>query len=58
MTYRNAQGGGSQAIPMFVFAATLPLDSSKTVASVTLPDVSNSIGSNTSAMHVFAITTG
>jgi hypothetical protein len=42
---------------MYVFATTVPVDSSKTVASVTFPDISNSVGSN-SAMHIFAVTTG
>ncbi len=56
MSYRNVNGGGPQAIPMYVYATTVPVDSSKTVASVTLPDISNTTAST--AMHVFAITTG
>lgn len=58
MTYRNSNSGGSQAITMYVYATTVPIDSSKTVASVTFPDISNSVGSSTSAMHIFAVTTG
>lgn len=58
MSYRNSNGGGSQAITMYVYATTVPIDSTKTVASVTLPDVANSISSNTSAMHIFSIATG
>jgi predicted alpha-1,2-mannosidase len=58
MGYRNADGGGNQAITMYVYATTVPVDSSKTVASVTFPDISNSISSSTSAMHIFAVTTG
>ena len=58
MAYRNADSGGSQAITMYVYATTVPIDSSKTVASVTFPDISASIGSSTSAMHVFDVTTG
>ena len=50
--------GGAQAITMYVYAATVPIDSSKTVASVTFPDVSSAVGESTSAMHVFAVTTG
>jgi len=44
--YRDATDGSSQAINTYVFADTVPVDSSKTVASVTLPaNVSNgSIG--------------
>ena len=58
MTYRNMGSGGSQAITMYVYATTVPIDSSKTVASVTFPNVSNSVGSSTTAMHIFAVTTG
>jgi predicted alpha-1,2-mannosidase len=58
MAYRNADSGGSQQITMYVYATTVPIDSSKTVASVTFPDISSSIGSSTSAMHIFAVTTG
>ena len=58
MSYRNMVSGGSQAITMYVYATTVPVDSSKTVASVTFPDISNTIGSSTSAMHVLAVTTG
>lgn len=58
MGYRNADSGGNQGITMYVFAATVPIDSSKTVASITFPDVSNSVGPNTSAMHIFAVATG
>jgi hypothetical protein len=58
MTYRNMGSGGSQTITMYVYAATVPIDTSKTVASVTFPNVSNSVGSSTTAMHIFAVTTG
>jgi predicted alpha-1,2-mannosidase len=58
MAYRNADSGGSQAITMYVYATEVPIDSSKTVASVTFPYISNSIGSSTSAMHIFSVTTG
>ena len=39
MSYRNVDSGGSQAITMYVYATTIPIDSSKTVASVTFPDI-------------------
>ena len=58
MSYRNANSGGTQAITMYVYAATVPVDSAKTVASVSFPDVSSTVGVNTSAMHIFAVTTG
>jgi predicted alpha-1,2-mannosidase len=58
MPYRNSISGTSQTITMYVFATTVPVDSSKTVASVTFPDVSNGVGSGTTAMHIFAISEG
>jgi hypothetical protein len=58
MSYRNADGGGNQAITMYVYATTVPIDSSKTVASITFPDVSNGVSSSTAAMHILAVTTG
>jgi len=58
MTYRNGSSGGPQSITMYVYATTVPIDSSKTVASVTFPDIANAVSGSTSAMHVFAVTTG
>jgi hypothetical protein len=58
MPYRNSTGGSSQTITMYVFAATLPVDSTKTVESVTLPDVSNRVGSGVTGMHIFALSLG
>ncbi|HET9169290.1 MAG TPA: GH92 family glycosyl hydrolase [Actinospica sp.] len=58
MSYRNSNSGGAQSITMYVYATTVPIDSSKTVASITLPDVSSYVDSNTAAMHIFAVTTG
>jgi hypothetical protein len=58
MPYRNSTGGTSQSITMYVFATTVPVDSTKTVASVTFPNVSNHIGSSVTAMHIFAVSTG
>jgi hypothetical protein len=56
--YRNSTGGTSQPITMYVFAAEVPLNSAKTVASVTFPSVSNRVGGSITAMHVLALTTG
>jgi hypothetical protein len=56
MPYRNTAGGTSQAITMYVFATTVPVDPSKTVASITFPDVSNQLGQT--AMHIFAVSLG
>jgi hypothetical protein len=58
MPYRNSIGGSSQTITMYVFATTVPVDSSKTVASVTFPDVANTVGSGVTAMHIFAMSLG
>jgi predicted alpha-1,2-mannosidase len=55
--YRNQQGGGTQQITMYIFAAEVAIDSSKTVASVTLPSIADQVGSNAST-HIFALTTG
>ncbi|GAA1965918.1 GH92 family glycosyl hydrolase [Catenulispora subtropica] len=58
MPYRNSTSGNSQAITMYVFATTVPLDASKTVASITLPNVAAQVDSNTTAMHVIAVGEG
>jgi hypothetical protein len=42
MTYRNSLDG-SQAINMWVYATTVPVESGKTVASITFPDISNTV---------------
>ena len=44
MSYRNMITGGSQEITMYVYATTVPIDPSKTVASITFPNVSNQSG--------------
>jgi predicted alpha-1,2-mannosidase len=54
MPYRNAQGGGNQQITMYVFADEVTLNSSKTVASVTLPMIAAQVSSDTST-HIFSI---
>jgi predicted alpha-1,2-mannosidase len=52
MPYRNC-GGGQQGVTTYLFSQTIPVNSSKTVASVTLPDdVANG------AIGVWAISTG
>jgi predicted alpha-1,2-mannosidase len=58
MPYRNSISGNSQSITMYVFATTVAVNSHKTVASITFPDVSNSVGSSTTAMHIFAVSAG
>jgi hypothetical protein len=58
MSYRNEDGGTSQTITMYVYATTVPVDSSKTVASVTFPDLGTTITNSTAAMHIFSVATG
>ncbi len=41
-----------------IYSATVPLTSGKTVASVTLPAISNGVAVGTPAMHIFAIGIG
>ena len=52
MPYRNVQGG-KEMVPTFVFAQTIPADSSKTIATVTLPS-SMDVGQ----IGIFAISAG
>jgi hypothetical protein len=56
MPYRNNKSGTSQTINMYVYATTVPVDSSKTVASITFPMISGVVG--VTAMHIFAISLG
>ena len=58
MAYRNSTSGASQSITMYVFATTVPVDPSKTVASITFPDISNQATQSSAAMHVFAVSLG
>jgi predicted alpha-1,2-mannosidase len=58
MAYRNAIGGGTQGITMFLFATTVPVNSSKTVASVTFPDIGTQTANGATAMHIFAVSLG
>jgi len=49
------ESGSSQDLELYVFAATIPLDPGKTLASVTLPAASAVSGAPTTSMHVFAL---
>ena len=54
-TYFNRTTKGAARTPS-LFAATVPLTSGKTVASVTLPDVSGTaVSTSTVSMHIFAL---
>ena len=43
---------------MYVYATTVPIDSSKTVASVTFPNVSNTTSGGATSMHIWAVSLG
>jgi lysophospholipase L1-like esterase len=58
MPYRNSTSGSSQTLNMYVYATTVPVDPSKTVESITFPDVSNTTGVGITAMHIYAIALG
>jgi beta-glucosidase len=44
--------------PVSIYYASVPLESGKTLKSVTLPTVSSGIGNGVNAMHIFAIAAG
>lgn len=56
LPHRN-DATGTHASPHGLFAFSVPIDPSKTVASVTLPDVGNHIGDQTQSLHIFGMTT-
>ena len=49
------QPGGPGSSPVSVYAATVPLRPGREVAYVVLPDVSQGVASNETAMHIFAM---
>ena len=55
--YRNSGTGTSQTLTISVYEMSLPLTAGKTVASVTLPYVGDSVD-GVAAMHIFAIGQG
>lgn len=55
--YRNSDSGTSQSLTISVYEMSLPLTAGKTVASVTLPYISDNISGN-ATMHIFAIGEG
>jgi putative alpha-1,2-mannosidase len=55
--YRNSDTGTSQTLTISVYEMSLPLNAGKTVASVTLPYVGDSVD-GVGAMHIFAIGQG
>jgi hypothetical protein len=53
MPYRNAEDGLSDAVSVYVFAQTIPVNPAKTVASITLPGPGGS-----GSLGIFAISAG
>jgi lysophospholipase L1-like esterase len=58
MPYRNSDSGTSQQLTVYVFATQVPIDPSKTVVSVTLPDVGYSVAPGAAGFHIFALSLG
>jgi predicted alpha-1,2-mannosidase len=58
MPYRNSTSGSSQQLTVYVYATTVPVDPSKTVQSITFPDVSNTTSGGATAMHIWAVSLG
>ncbi|MEU0030046.1 LamG-like jellyroll fold domain-containing protein [Streptomyces sp. NPDC006335] len=56
LPHRN-NASGQTAGKRRLYAFSVPLDPSRTIASVTLPDVGNKIGNHTPSLHVFSLAT-
>jgi hypothetical protein len=56
--YRNSTGGTSDQITVSVYEISVPVNSAKTVASVTLPYIGAEVGSGRTGMHIFAVAAG
>ena len=58
MPYINNQSGTDISRKVSVYYASVPLEKGKTVADVTLPDISQGVGNGQPAMHIFAMGIG
>ena len=58
LPYRNSTSGSSQQLTVYVYATTVPVDPTKTVESITFPNVSNTTSGGATAMHIWAVTLG
>jgi beta-glucosidase len=56
--YRNTPGNVQDHNVVNVFEQSIPLQSGKTVAAVTLPDISSAAAAGTVTLHVFALAIG
>ncbi|HUE28475.1 MAG TPA: glycoside hydrolase family 3 C-terminal domain-containing protein [Solirubrobacteraceae bacterium] len=57
-TTSSWNSSGNTQHPVSVYYASVPLESGKTVSSVTLPTISSGVGNGVNAMHIFAIAVG
>ena len=58
LPYRNSIGGSSQQLTVYVYATTVPVDPSKTVKSITFPNVSNTTSGGATSMHIWSVSLG
>ena len=58
LPYRNSTSGSSQQLTVYVYATTVPVDPTKTVKSITFPDVSNTTSGGATSMHIWAVSLG
>ncbi|MFE7359182.1 alkaline phosphatase family protein [Streptomyces sp. NPDC057543] len=58
LPYVNSSTGGLRTYTPNVYAVTVPLQAGKTVASVTLPNISAGIGLRVPTMHIFSTAIG
>ncbi len=58
LPYRNSTSGSSQQLTVYVYATTVAVDRTKTVQSVTFPNVSNTTSGGATAMHIWAVSLG
>jgi beta-galactosidase len=56
--YYNTASGTKQPTASYVYAATVPVDPSRRVIAVTLPNRSGTVSTLVNAAHIFAVTTG
>jgi beta-glucosidase len=54
----NSSSSTQSHHPVSIYYASVPLESGKTVSSVTLPTISSGVGNGVNAMHIFAIAVG
>jgi beta-galactosidase len=56
--YYNTAGGTKESTVNYVYAATVPVDPSRWVVAVTLPNRSDTVSTLVNAAHIFAVTAG